>query len=212
MQTIKIITTLIIISIMTTSCLGDRKAVNVSEINDTSSFVNEDFKGNLINFSKDGSACQNISTADMASMYNVSEDKVEMLDVSKSDRRVPNSNPTCQFYLKLGATDFEWPIGSMSLIPDIEKDSYSAELSMYGENWEEVWALDKSISKSIEWIDDMGRAAYWNESKKDLYVRFKGYTLFISPPRSAVNKVETAKNRDYKSIAINMAKAAGFVN
>ncbi|MGB3607760.1 MAG: hypothetical protein WBA19_11435 [Psychroserpens sp.] len=198
---------------MTTSCLGDRKAVNVSEINDTSSFVNEDFKGNLINFSKDGSACPNISTADMASMYNVPEDKVKMLDVSKSDRRVPNSNPACQFYLELGEKNYESLVGLISMIPDIEKDSNNAELSMYGENWEEIWALDKSISKSMEWIDDMGRAAYWNESKKDLYVRFKGYTLVISPPNNTLlNKDEKAKNRDYKSIAINMAKAAGFVN
>ena len=87
-----------------------------------------------------------------------------------------------------------------------------AEAVGAGKNWEEAWSLKKSISKSAEWIPNMGKAALWNARKKTLEIKFDGYNLLINPPKNILNKEETAKNRDYKEIAIEMAKSCGFIN
>ncbi len=199
---------------MLQSCLGDKKAVNISEMNDTG-FVNDNFKGNLINYSKEMSACENMSASDIASMYNVSEDMVVFEDISKSDRRVPNSAPICTFFLKDGESDFQWLRGSMNIQREIRKAETAYDIAKAagnGEEWEEAWALNKSISKSSEWIKGMGIAAVWKESSTELKIKFNGYTLNIYPLKNRLNKSEVAKNRDYKKIAIAMAKAAGYIN
>lgn len=196
-----------------TSCLGDKKVANVSEMSD-SSFVNKNFKGNIINYSKDMSACENMSASDIASIYNVSEDVVIFNDISKSDRRVPNSPPVCNFYIKDGENDFLWLRGSISAIPDDGKNTdgtITTNTTGYDKDWAEVWAIQKSMSKSSEWLDTSGLAALWNASKNELNIKFEGYTLFVTPIKNKLNKVEVAKNRDYKKAAIAMAKAAGFI-
>lgn len=196
------------------ACLGDKKMVNISEIDDTS-FVNKNFKGNRINYDKDMSACENISVAAIAEMYNVSEDLVVFDDISKSDRRVPNSNPACSFYIKDGENDFKWLRGSMSIEREIGKNEANyenAKMTGSGEEFEEAWALQKSMSKSSEWVNGMGMAAVWNEANKELKIKLKGYTLAIYPIKNRLNEAEVARNRDYKQMAIAMAKASGFVN
>ena len=87
-----------------------------------------------------------------------------------------------------------------------------AEAAGSGENWEEAWALQKSMSKSSEWVKSIGLAALWNDSKTELKIKFEGYTLMVYPPKNIGNKEEEAKNRDYKNIALAMAKAAGYIN
>lgn len=196
------------------SCLGDKKAVNIAEIDDTT-FVNQNFKGNLINYSKDMSACENMSVSDIASIYKVSKDMVIFDDISKSDRRAPNTAPSCMFYIKTGDNDFEWLRGSISIQREIGKDEMAYDVAKAvgnGVEWEEAWALNKSISKSSEWINDIGLATLWNESKKELKIKFKDYVLNVYPIKNRLNKVEVAKNRDYKKAAIAMAKAAGYIN
>lgn len=213
MKTIKTTVVACVLSIVLTSCLGDKKAVNISEMDDTG-FVNEDFKGNLISYEKGMSACENMSAADIASMYNVSEDMIIYDDISKSDRRVPNSKPACSFFIKDGENDFEWLRGSMAIDRQIGKDEpgyENANLTGGGEDWAEAWALTKSMSKSSEWIKDMGLAAVWNERHSELKIKFEGYTLSIYPIRNKLNKAEVARDRDYKKVAIEMARAAGFI-
>ncbi len=203
-----------VLSICLMSCLGDKKTINVSEMDDTS-FVNTAFRGNLINYSKDMSACENISASDIASMYNVSENRILFQDVSKSDRRVPNSAPVCTFYIKDGDSDFVWLRGSMSIQREIDKNETAYDIAKAagnGEEWEEAWALNKSISKSAVWIKNTGLAAVWNERKKELKIKFKGYILNVYPLKNRLNKAEVAKSRDYKAIALDMAKAAGYIN
>ncbi|WP_282043836.1 hypothetical protein [Winogradskyella flava] len=203
-----------LIAIVLSSCLGDKKGANIAEMNDNS-FVNKNFKGNLLNYSKDMSACETMSTSDIASLYNVSESMIVFEDISKSDRRAPNSLPTCMFYLKDGASDFEWLRGSMNVQPEIGKDETAYDVAKgagNSEEWEEAWAINKSISKSSQWIKNIGMAALWNDKNKELKIKFKGYTLNVYPLKNRLNKAEVSKNRDYKSIAIAMAKASGFIN
>ena len=202
------------VAISFTACIGDRKAVNVSEINDTG-FVNQNFKGNLIHYFKEMSACENMSASDIASMYQVSQDMVVFEDISKSDRRAPNSAPICTFFIKDGESDFQWLRGSMNIQREIGQDETAydvAKAAGNGVEWQEAWALNKSISKSSEWIKDMGLAAVWNERKTELKIKFEGYTLSIYPLKNRMNTREVAKNRNYKEVAIAIAKAAGYIN
>ena len=103
----------------------------------------------------------------------------------------------------------------MSIEREIGKDEANyenAKMIGNGEEFEEAWALQKSMSKSSEWIKNAGLAALWNDSKKELKVKFKGYTLYVNPIKNRLNKAEVAKKRDYKKIALEMAKASGFIN
>lgn len=205
---------ILLVTISFTGCIGDKKAINVSELNDTS-FVNENFKGNLINYSKEMSACENMSASDIASMYQVSENVVVFEDISKSDRRAPNTPPICNFFIKDGENDFQWLRGSMNIQREINKNETAydvAKAAGNGVEWEEAWALNKSMSKSSEWIQDMGLAAVWNERKTELKIKFEGYTLSIYPLKNRMNTGEVAKNRNYKEVAIALAKAAGYIN
>lgn len=205
---------MICVAVLMSSCLGDKKTINVEELGDTS-FVNDNFNGNLINYTKSMSACDNISASDIASIYEVSEGDVIIQDVTKTDQRVPNTPPSCMFYIKTGDNDFEWLRGSISVHREIGKDEYMGDIAQAaggGENWEDAWALKKSISKSSVWIKNMGQAALWNERKSELIIKFEGYTLNVYPIKNLMNKAEVAKNRDYKKAAIAMAKAAGFTN
>jgi len=204
---------LCLMALVLSSCLGDKKVMNTAEMGDTS-FVNSDFKENLINYSADMSACASISASEIASIYDVSEDLVIISDITKTDQRQPNTPPSCMFYIKTGDNDFEWLRGSISIQREIRKNETAYDVAKAlgnGEEWEEAWALNKSISKSSEWMDGMGMAAVWNSKKVELKIKFKGYTLNIYPIKNRLNKVEVAKNRNYKQVAIAMAKASKFI-
>ncbi|BAO75179.1 hypothetical protein [Winogradskyella sp. PG-2] len=205
---------LLSIMLVLNSCLGDKKTVEVSEMNDTS-FVNKNFKGNLINYNKDNSACEQMSMSALANIYKVSQDEIHLMDNKKSDRFRKDIEPQCGFYIETSENDYEWLRGSIALFREIAKDEMMGEIAETagsGENWEEAWALKKSMSKSSEWISDMGMAALWNERQKELKIKFDGYTLMVYPPKNITNKDEMSKNRDYKEVAIAMVKAAGYIN
>ena len=211
---IRKITYYLVVIALAQSCLGDKKMADIEEMGNTS-FVNKNFKGNRINYNMNSSACENMSASVIASMYSVTEDKVIFNDISKSDRRVPNSPPICNFYIKDGENDFLWLRGSISMIPDNGKNADGTVTNTstgYGKDWAEEWAIQKSTSKSSEWIETSGMAALWNESKRVLNIKFEGYTLNINPPGNKLNKDEATKNRDYKKAALAMAKACGYIN
>ena len=214
MKTLKSILALSFTAIFLSSCLGDKKTANVSEIGETS-FVNKNFKGNLINYSEGMSACNNISQSAIASLYNVSSDMVHIEDPTKSDRYQKNIPPACVLFIKSGGSDYEWLRGSIAVNREVGKDEYMsdvAEATGNTSNWEEAWSLKKSISSSAEWLPNMGKAALWNPKKALLEIKFEGYTLVVKPLKNMLNKAESAKNRDYKNVRIDIAKAAGFIN
>ena len=196
------------------SCFGDKKMINIEEMDDTS-FVNKTFKGNRINYNKDNSACEQMPLSTLANLYGVSADKIHLMDNKKSNRFRKDIEPQCGFYIETSENDYEWLRGSISLFREIGKDEMMGEIAEAagsGENWEEAWALQKSMSKSSEWVKSIGLAALWNDSKTELKIKFEGYTLMVYPPKNIGNKEEEAKNRDYKNIALAMAKAAGYIN
>lgn len=209
------ITTIILnaLLVLLMSCNGDKKLVNIEEMGDTS-FVNSSFKGNLINYQQGMSACDNLNTSVIARLYNVSEALIHIEDPTKSDRYRKDMEPICNFFLESGSSDFEWLRGSIALNREIAIDEQMGEIAQAagsGENWEEAWAMKKSISKSSEWIPNLGKAALWNERKKILEIKMEGYTLVIIPLKNTLNKTEVAKNRDYKKIALQMAEASGYI-
>ena len=163
--------TISLIALFLTSCLGDKKGINIEEANDTTSFINKDFKGNVIDYDKNQSACEGISKADIASLYGVSEDLIRVIDNVKSDRRDPNSNPSLFVLSRNWRIRFMWLRGSISLTPEVGKDEYMGEIAEAagnGENWQEAWALQKSISESSEWVSGLGKAAVWKGRNKHL--------------------------------------------
>ncbi len=204
----------LLIAVSFTACMGDKKAINVQEIGDTS-FVNTNFKTNLINYTDGMSACDKIVAASIASLYDVSPSLVHIEDPTKSDRYRKDIPPACMFFIETGANDYEWLRGSIAVNKEIGKDEFMgdvAEAAGSGTNWEEAWSLKKSISRSSEWLPNMGKAALWNEKKVMLEIKFDGYTLVVHPLKNILNKEEKTKNRNYKEIAISIAKAAGYIN
>jgi|GEM_PF-1501075 len=213
MKTKKIII-LSLITLFLTSCLGDKKSIDIEEANDTTSFVNKDFKGNLIDYDENMSACSKMTKADLASLYNVSADDIYWMD-SASNERMESNKPTCNFRVMLGENEFNYLIGGITVNREIKKDEMMGEIAEAagsGENWKEAWALQKSMSKSAEWVEDTGLAAMWKPKRRELHIKFEGYTLYVMAPGAAFNKKEKAKNRDYKTIALEMARKAGFIN
>lgn len=195
------------------SCLRDRKAMDVAEMGDTS-FVNKDFKGNLISYDKNRSACEQMSISALANFYEVSKDKIHIMDNKNSDRFRKDMEPQCGIYIETSENDYEWLRGSISVFREIGKDEMMGEIAEAtgaGENWEEAWALQKSMSESAEWLENLGMAAVWNGNKTELKIKFEGYTLTVYPPTNKLNKEEVAKSRDYKKAALLMAKAAGYI-
>jgi len=203
------------ISILVTSCLGDKKSIDIEEANDTTSFVNKDFKNNKINYQKGMSACDDLTAQDIADIYGVSVDKVKLDDPKKVPYLEESDTPVCQYYVESGDSDFMWLRGSISVQREKSKDEINkdrADVVEHSENWQEIWALQKSISESSEWVEGLGKTAVWKASKNELKIKFDGYTLFVFPPFSRVNQAEVAKKRDYKKAAIAIAKAAGYIN
>ncbi|MET1258262.1 hypothetical protein ABV409_02925 [Flagellimonas sp. DF-77] len=212
----KFVKTLLSISVsfMIASCIGDRKQVDLKELED-SSFINKKFKGNLIDYQEGMSACSGLNASEIAQLYGVSTEMVIIDDPHTNPQRQVTSTPLCAFFIKSGDSDFLWLRGSMQIEREIGKDEFMgdvAEATGTGKKWEEAWRLKKSISKSSVWIPNTGQAALWNENQTTLEIKLDGYTLKVHPPKNIGNEEETALDRDYKKMAIGIAKAAGYIN
>jgi hypothetical protein len=205
--------TLFILTIATTSCIGDKKAIDVNDIGDTS-FINASFKGNKINYKTGMSGCDKLTAGTIASLYNVSNDLIHIEDPTKSDL-YKDPQPGCMLFIKQGENDFEWLRGSIHVQREIAKEEFMGEIAEAagtGENWEEAWSLKKSISKSSVWLPNMGKAALWNERKSVLEIKFEGYTLIVKSLKNILNEAEKTKKRDHKKIAIAIARASGYID
>ncbi len=204
---------LAIIGLFMTSCLGDRKSIIGEDLGDTS-FVNKDFKGNLIDYKEGMSACEQLRPSVLADLYKVDDDDIIITDPTKSNRFV-NPKPSCLIHVKMSDQKFDHLTGNILVYREVKADEYMgdvAEATGAGEDWEEAWALKKSLRKSTEWVEGIGQAALWTGKQRKLEVKFEGYTLEVIAPGAAFNTEEQARQRDYKSIAISMAKAAGYIH
>lgn len=188
------------------ACVGDKQSAIGQDLNDES-FVNQNFKGNAIDFKDDINPCELFGQSQIAAIYKIPADKAFLAGPSSAGQ-------TCSYRLMMSDNDFDLVTGYMSVQPTVKKEDDPggiAEATGGGEDWVQAWALQKSISESAEFLPDMGQAALWNGSKRMLRIKFEGYVLEIVAPGAPFNEAEKAKNRDYKAIAIQIAKDAGFI-
>ena len=123
-QTIKKTINFIIISLLAvflTSCKSDKKTVIGKDLSEDS-FVNSNFKGNLINYDEKISACSNFSEADLATHYDVPDDAVMIRD-STVDERLQTLYPICKFTVMLGERK-GYLLGNITAIPELQKDDF----------------------------------------------------------------------------------------
>ncbi|WP_435578134.1 hypothetical protein [Gilvibacter sp.] len=196
------------------SCMGDRKTIVGEDLSDTS-FVNNDFKTNSINYTEGMSACSELSADEIAQIYQVSVSAVIIDDPLTNPQRRATSTPLCSFYIKSGDNDFQWLRGSIVVEREIGKDEFMgdvAEATGSGTDWVEAWKLKQSMYESTEWVPNLGMAALWHGQQNTLEIKFEGYTLKVHPLINKSNPQEMALSRDYKAAAIAMAKSAGFLN
>lgn len=189
------ITTICLMTIILWSCVGDKKSIIGADLSEDS-FVNKNFKGNLINYDENMSACGNISEAGVLQLYD-SSNKIMIRD-SSTDDRLQTIYPTCKLTVML---DKGYLLGSLSLVPVLNKE----------ENWVEDLALEKATSKSAEWVEDMGKAAMWKASTRKLSIRFEGYTLYVTVPGLSNSPDNKERNKNQKAKAIALAKMAGYI-
>lgn len=209
MKTIK--TTLLIVCLtLLSSCFGDKKSIVGSDIGNTS-FVNKNFKGNLISFKEVKDVCSLLKPDKIASLYGVSKEAIVTVGQGAS---VQNQNTkTCMLRVGLDDSDWNFLTGMVSLYKEISASEDAGGISEavgQGSNWEEAWSLKKEMSKSAKWISNTGKAALYTAAKRKLEIKLEGYTLEIVAPGAPFNKEEQAKNRDFEKITLQIAKDLGF--
>ena len=185
-------TLLFILALAFTACSHDDKASAITaEFESADSFENAYFTGNKIELASFTQPCQYISKAIMASMLSIPVEKV--------DYRPDTHTKRCAY----------------TIIYDQEADKpdyTTASISLHQEvtgvesEWKDNWSANKAISKSAEWVPNLGKAAIWKGASLQLDVKFDGYTLTVIAPRGP-GKDESKS----KKWAIEMAKLAGFV-
>ncbi len=180
-----------LITLLLSSCFGDKKSAIGTTFND-SSFVNKSFSGNKINFMDISSPCNYTSKEALAKLYNTSEDKVVLIGGNAQSK-------TCTIRIQLSEEEFDYITGAIHFFEEANKRSD-------GTTWEDDWQLQKGMSRSAQWISNMGKAAMYKNAKRELLVKFDEYTMSVIAPGSAFNKTEKALDRDYEKIAVAMAK------
>lgn len=187
---------------------GDKASIIGADFGDTS-FVNKKFSGNKKNYKDISNPCELLNTSQIAKLYGVPAEKV-MLDR-------PNElggQKSCRFLVSLSDQEFDHLTGFIAIAPEISAANDPggiAEATGGGTEWIEAWELKKMLSKSSEYIPNMGKAAIWFGAKRNLLIKLDGYSLSITAPGAAFNKKEKEKSRDYKTIAIGIAKESGLL-
>jgi hypothetical protein len=186
-----------IISLLTfflTSCFGDKNTVVGQELGDTN-FVNTNFSGNKKDFAAlPKNMCEFISESNVKSLY-PDANKI-LFDDGKTFM-----TKSCRFLVYLGDNEYDYLNGTIIAVEDTVAE---------GEDWKESWELKKKMSKSSSFVSDLGKAAIWIAKKRELSIKMDGYIITITVPGSPFNKDEIAKKRDYKKIAIEIAKNTGL--
>ncbi|PTX63487.1 hypothetical protein C8N46_10187 [Kordia periserrulae] len=177
-----------------TSCFGDKNTVVGQELGD-SSFVNTNFSGNKKDFAAlPKNMCEFISESNVKNLY---PDATKVL----FDDGKTFMTKSCRFLVYMGDDEYNYLNGTI-----IAVEEKLAE----GEDWKETWELKKKMSKSSSFVSDLGQAAIWIDKKRELSVKLEGYMITITVPGSPFNEQEIAKKRDYKKIAVEIAKNTGL--
>jgi hypothetical protein len=180
----------ILIFCLFSACFWDKKSAIGTDFNNTS-FINKNFKGNSIEISNITTPCNYVSKGELANLYNVTEDKVHLIGGG-------NGGKTCTIRVKMSDSEYDYISGSIHFYEELDKTEH-------GGNWIDTWQIQKGTSKSSEWIPNLGKAAFYKGSKRELRIKLNNYVLSVTAPGSAFNKTEKNKKRDYKKIALAMA-------
>ena len=125
---IKNLFVLSLLSLFLTACLGDKKSIIVEEANNTSSFIIDDLKVNLIDYVEKMSASSGMSKADLAKLYDVTADDIYWMDSSTNERMNTNI-PTCNFRVMIGENEFNYLIGGIIVHRKIKKEEMMGEIA-----------------------------------------------------------------------------------
>jgi len=194
MKTIQRIAALMVFSFLFTACFGDKNTVIGQDLGDTN-FVNKNFTGNKKDFAAlPKNMCEFISEGKVKELY---PDAGKIL----FDEGKTFMTKSCRFLVYVGDSEYDYLSGTIFAIEDKIAE---------GEDWKEIWELKKKMSKSSAFVSGLGQAAVWIGKKRELSVKMDGYIIKINVPGSPFNKEEIAKARDYKSIAIELAKSTGL--
>jgi len=194
MKKLKLIAISIFISLAITGCFGDKKTVVGQEFGDYS-FINEKFAGNKIAFSElPKNLCSFINENKLRELY-PSASKI-LFDDGKTFQ-----SKSCRFLIYMGEQEYDYLGGTIFAQEDVLAE---------GEDWRETWELKKKASKSAEYILGLGKTAIWIERKRELIVKMDNYSITITVPGSAFKEEEVAKKRNYKNIALEIAKSTNL--
>jgi len=177
--------------LLLSSCFGDRKSAIGSDFNETS-FVNKNFSGNKMDFSAIKSPCNYLSKEKLAKLYKTSEEKIALVGGNQQSK-------SCMIQIQMSEQKFDYITGMINFYEEANKRAD-------GTTWVEDWQLQKGISRSAQWIPNMGKAAMYKSAKRELNIKFDNYVMSVIAPGSAFNEKEKAIVRDYQDIAITMAK------
>lgn len=183
---------LLFISLALTACgYGDKANSLTAEFESAESFENKDFAGNKIEAAEFTEPCAYIDEADIMSMLSAPVEKINTQPDQQTKRCVYT------IIYDQGPENPEYTRGSISIHQEVT--GVEAE-------WKDNWSVKKAISKSSEWVPNLGKAAIWKGSSLQLEVKFEGYSLYVSAPRGPGN--DESKSKEW---AIKMVKLAGFV-
>ncbi len=194
MKKLKQIALFALTSFLFTACFGDKNTVIGQEFGDTS-FINKEFTKNKIEFSAlPKNMCSFISKDKLNELY-PGASKI-LFDDGKTFQ-----TKNCRFLVYMDDGKYDYLSGAIFALED-----QLAE----GEDWKQTWELKKKTSKSSEFISGFGKTAIWNAKKRELFIKMEGYMITISVPGSSFKEEEVAKNRDYKNIALQIAKSTNL--
>ena len=182
---------LVLLTIITISCIGDKKTVVGEELGDTS-FVNENFKGNKKNFSElPKDLCEFLDEDSILKGYD------NATSVSFNGKN-SFGNKNCQFNVIFFNDESQYIIGSIFINEDNSN------------NWQESWEMKKKRFKSAQYVKNLGMAAIWNGKQRKLEIKMKGYMVMITVPPKMIAKNNLDNNADVKDIAIAIANSTNL--
>jgi hypothetical protein len=178
---------LLLLGLLTACSHGDKASAIGATFDGEEDFVNASFSGNKINPDQAADKCALLSADVLADMVGISADKISA-----------NPNPAtggCG-YIVMYDEDRDYSTAGFGLLQEVTGDEA---------DWKDNWSVEKSISKTAEWVPGLGMAAMWKPRNRELKVKYDGYTLQVNAP-AGPGKDES----ETKDWAIAMVKKAGF--
>lgn len=154
---------------------GDKANPLTVSFDDGDSFENTAFSGNKIGPEGVEKPCSYLQKLDIATMLGVPVEQV-----SKGEDL---ARKACGFTIIYNDDEAspDYTTAGIAFLKEVTDDET---------NWQESWSVQKGISKSSEWVPNLGKAAIWNPSANQLKVKFEGYTLLVTPPKGPGKSIE----------------------